>query len=137
MNSLYFGAGIVVCSALVACASDNAANDGSALAGSGGQPGDAQSERPNCLPNVPSECVQEMCRKEKFDCGGTESVLDDFGCYRAKCSSSAQCKTGEECRDVTYGPITCGFAPPNDQVCACGNSLSLVTERMCFPQVQP
>lgn len=135
MTYVLIGGLLLAVGMVVACSDQKSDNGGAALSGSGGggQPGDGAIERPDCLPNVPLECVEEMCRKEKFNCGDPASILDALGCYRAKCSASTQCSAGEECREVTYGPVTCGFAPPNDQVCSCGNSLSLVTETRCFP----
>lgn len=125
--------GIVLAGAavLVQCTAEE--NPGAASGGNGGQGGSDAPPRPDCLPNVPNECVQEMCRKGKNDCGAPTSLLDEQGCYRAKCSTQAECAPGEECREVTYAPISCGFGPPNDQVCSCGNLLSVVTELRCFP----
>ncbi len=121
---------------LVACFSDKSDSGGSALAGSGGgagQSGDGATGRPDCLPNLPIACVQDMCEKENFNCGDPASVFDEFGCYRAKCSTSAECEAGEQCREVTYAPPSCGFDPNNDQVCSCGTWLSIMTEMRCFP----
>lgn len=133
-KSLVFSAAMIGAT-VSACSGDSSDSDGSALSGSGGggSPGDAAGERPNCLPNVAPECVEEMCRKDKFNCGDPASILDSMGCYRAKCSTSAECAANEQCTEVTYGPITCGYAPPNDATCSCGSSLSLVTEKHCIP----
>lgn len=127
------------------CSSDSAdsgskGQTGTGTGGTAGEGNDAGQDatggtRPDCAPNVSGGCVAEMCRPEANNCGHPSSILDSNGCYRAKCSAPSECAAGEECREVTYSPITCGYGlPPDDQVCSCGTNLSLITESMCFPK---
>ena len=94
---------------------------------------DPDSGQRQCAPYYPNECIRDMCRKEKFDCGSATSVFDANGCYRQTCTTVSDCGADEECREIRFAAPSCGFAPPDTSVCECGTLLGSIDEMHCFP----
>ena len=139
MKRLFFVVLAIQCT--VACGTAGSDNENGGAGGaeaaggfSGGQGGSGLVR--DCEPNVAPECVNDMCRPENRDCGAPSSVLDENGCYRATCATNDDCAAQEECREVTYSPVACGYAPPNESVCSCGGLGVALTESRCFPRAQ-
>jgi hypothetical protein len=79
----------------------------------------------------PLPCLEDLCRKEKENCGGPNSVRDEEGCYRPSCETDP-CEAAQECREVEYKRVLCSGVL-EDGTCHCGYQLLVLTTKMCFP----
>ena len=111
---------LLLCAMLIACSSTSEKNAVN-----------TDDTGPPTVCGWPLPCLEDLCRKEKENCGGTNSVRDEEGCYRPSCET-APCEAAQECREVEYAPTACSGVL-EDGTCKCGNLAIVVTTKMCFP----
>jgi len=83
-----------------------------------------------CRPKVTPDCLDAICVEAK--CGKPNSVYDEVGCFRKRCSTDSDCESKNTCRHVhttVEHPVV-----DNDTGFCTGKWITeIVNEKLCMP----